>query len=136
MTAREWKPGDVAMARHERSFADDFLVVRTGLSSESYWSAPRDWPDGISSKDCIYRPLVVIDPEDREQVERLAAIFCAAPSSGWVSQMQEALREYAAPTTMCPSVLIFAGEEYPCLVPAPHDGITHAHEHGIEWETA
>lgn len=49
--------------------------------------------------DCA--PVVVIDPEDREQVERLVASLGALSFSVWgcgaVSAMQAALREFANP---------------------------------------
>ena len=45
-----------------------------------------------------WTPVAVINPDDREAVERLADIFCAYPSSGWVEQMQAALHEFANPT--------------------------------------
>ena len=52
------------------------------------------------------RPLVVIDPEDREQVERLMSTFHAQYNMPWSSdsdamhadRMQAALREFATPT--------------------------------------
>lgn len=68
------------------------------------------------------RPWVALDPEDREQVERLADAFGAAsdPSIGWIDQMRAALREFANPTPPKPDeptgdfarVLNFEGATY------------------------
>lgn len=88
---REWKPGDVATCSGE-------IVVRTD-NDEWVWAltggvAHRQ--DRVSSE---ARPLVVIDPEDREQVERLMALLKSqdqAPEA--VDIMQAALREFASPT--------------------------------------
>lgn len=53
------------------------------------------------------RPLVVIDPEDREQVERLLTSLLgmsfAAHACGSFTCLQTALREFANPTTPEPT---------------------------------
>lgn len=88
---RDWKAGDIALVTHAR------LGTRVGMRRhrDCFWAfGTTSWPDwNITDA----RRLVVIDPEDREQVERLADIFCKAPSSGWVHDMQAALREFANP---------------------------------------
>lgn len=89
--SREWKAGDVAMAT---ATGGQFLVVRTGHGERAYWSAPMDWPRGVSDYECEFRPLVVIDPEDREAVERLADYLDSAYS---LEYAQQRLREYANP---------------------------------------
>lgn len=43
------------------------------------------------------RPLVVIDPEDREAVERLVNIYEGTMRGDFVAEMQHALREFANP---------------------------------------
>lgn len=95
---REWKPGDVAMAR---GFGCEFLVVRTGVGVNSHWSAPMDWPNGEREDELEFRPLVVIDPEDREAVERLLGVMKERDWTGIDDEapadMQAALREYANP---------------------------------------
>lgn len=84
-----FKPGDVAMAHSERVFMD--------LSREWRWVETErvcldQPPYGL-------RPLVVIDPEDREAVERLlVAYHDHHVAFADVTDMQAALREYANPT--------------------------------------
>lgn len=120
MSAREWKPGDVA-AIQTRVIADDGgVAVRVKshvLTGEPVWmwivngGVPR--ADGGLVRDesvTDARPLVVIDPEDREQTARLADLFCearwchtAAGDSDECdpltrSAMREALAAFANPT--------------------------------------
>lgn len=106
---RDWKPGDVALASYDGEvrvymYQADFLekqsrwVSSVGTTSVDFSAA--DW----------WRRLVVIDPEDREQVHRLADLFCEAR---WChvkdgntddcdpltrSSMRDALAAYANPT--------------------------------------
>ena len=73
--SREWKPGDVAMVRAFDAITRTFepqMVIRTGRGD---WAHPNDglWDDEFVQD---ARPLVVIDPNDREQVARLADAFC------------------------------------------------------------
>jgi hypothetical protein len=84
----KWKPGDVADI-------DGFIGV---LGGDDLFHRP-GWPpcDVTSIIGRRARPLLVIDPEDREQIERLADVFCHSPSSGWVDQMQAALRSLLEP---------------------------------------
>lgn len=103
MSGREWKPGDVAMAQRADG-GDDFLVVRTRGDGD-YWSAPKGWPWNVPAESLAgFRPLVVIDPEDRDAVERLldAHPWHGATASG-VDDMQAALREFANPTPPKPA---------------------------------
>lgn len=65
-----------------------------------HWHTARGTHSDGSSADAI-RPLVVIDPEDRQQVERLESLYlrdehdeCANPTDC----MADALREFANPT--------------------------------------
>jgi hypothetical protein len=92
--SRKWKPGDVALipfgAGPKRAIRDEdgtWLVVGKA-NSKGYSDA---------------RPLVVIDPEDREQVERLDDIYqraldLALPFHSLADVMQAAVREFANPT--------------------------------------
>lgn len=97
----QWKPGDVGIIGN----APAFYVNQNG---DRFWMSPigTHWRD----VDPI-RPLVVIDPEDREQGERLArAIHDAIHKPGdfdsrtdmsrevLTDLMQSALREFANPT--------------------------------------
>jgi len=74
MTGREWKPGDVAMIRVSAEYRPEIAVRGRGIFDHLWYTGgPRfgsqhGWPDGRVE---VIRPLVVIDPEDREQVERL-----------------------------------------------------------------
>jgi hypothetical protein len=106
--SREWKPGDVAMA--QSTAGASFLVVRTDTLRDAYWSAPKGWPSGVGSDDCDYRPLVVIDPEDRQQVDRLCDALSRLEilSEGWDDgprrrRCADALREFANPTPPKPT---------------------------------
>ena len=99
--SREFKPGDVAV-RVRKGVRQRTTAV---LCDDEYHPRRLHWhhKDGgwdhlDSGGEVQYHPLVVIDPEDRAQVERLADIFCHVPSSGWVDDMQASLREFANPT--------------------------------------
>lgn len=94
--AREWQPGDVvwipgvgrAMATGNR---DEVLIGRC------------DHQKRHADTFVNVRPLVVIDPEDREQAARLIALF-SDQFTAWstdgerdADKMQAALREFANP---------------------------------------
>lgn len=90
MSAREWKPGDVARTKAGGT------VART---AKHEWVLLDDGHGIDIGDDRIARPLVVIDPEDREQVERLTQTMRA---NGWTGidddatdDMQRVLRELA-----------------------------------------
>lgn len=90
---REWKPGEVAMVK-------GLVCIR---SNEGMWEHGRSdrfrYPGGTPSA----RPLVVIDPEDREQVERLHdALAAAGYCEDFADRLQAALRELANPTPLKP----------------------------------
>lgn len=98
---REWKPGDLAMVtcsdgQERRALFGQFWIDDSGV-----WV----FRDGTrrNADESQARPLVVIDPEDRERVERLtkaidsAGVFTGL-TVGNVSKMQTALREFANPT--------------------------------------
>jgi hypothetical protein len=99
--SREWKPGDVAMVRVSEEYAPEVAV-----SSDRQWfvAGPR-----LGSRHGWYhanveviRPLVVIDPEDAEQVERLASTDALRGLGGSFDSLAynlaDALREFANPT--------------------------------------
>jgi hypothetical protein len=103
MSAREWKPGDVGV--HARFGYRAIRVSHCLDKKHDGYSAPHwhacaadgygGWdPDGI-----VYRPVPTIDPEKREDVERLVALAIGVPQpfSMRIDDMQDALREYADP---------------------------------------
>ena len=102
MSKTEWKLGDVAMVR-----LDADTEVRVTWNYDGWRSAKGSFYD---PKGSFYdpalpaRPLVVIDAEDREQVERLTDLYERAIPDGLVTPtastdaLQAALREFANPT--------------------------------------
>lgn len=93
MSERQWKPGDVALVNG-----------RVCLKSGTKWEHgdERAFPYVAHDSTLNIRPLVVIDPEDREQVERLtgALVYGGAGKNDdnhW-REVQAALREFANPT--------------------------------------
>lgn len=92
-----WKPGDVAMTRYGRAFycGDDergSWVFDYGSGGFCDNCSPAQQTDPRDA-----RPLVVIDPDDTEAVERLTDAF-TRHNYGDVEAMQAALREFANPT--------------------------------------
>ena len=97
---REWKPGDVALVPG---------VGKALVLDDGRWSTqPRGVIHPRKGFEDLYkaRPLVVIDPEDREQIERLAQLLHDYDAhladdphreSAWVSLTSDALRKYANP---------------------------------------
>lgn len=96
LAARTWKPGDVARV-------NGAIAVRADDDQSWFTTAGR-----LSDPNVAYaRPIVVIDPEQREQVERLRDFVDAAHrdhGSQYVdgkgargNALQTALREYAEP---------------------------------------
>lgn len=95
--AGQYEPGAVAMIGNAPA-------MRIDTGDDTYWVSPigTKWRDVIPQ-----RPLVLIDPEDDKQVERLASAFCHARwdhTGGGdecdpltFSSMATALREYAQP---------------------------------------
>lgn len=91
MSARDWKPGDVAMY----DGANPGVLLRT----VSGWvDTDGDYRDPPTAG---LRPLAVIDHEDREQVERLANAIWAYPGNllnNFCSAVEQGLREFTNPT--------------------------------------
>jgi hypothetical protein len=94
VSAPQWKPGDVGVAATDERFIVD-------SEGRCFWPGDEDARTvGISGKPLPNdRPLVVIDPEDREQVELLAAGYerDGEPGDAAIDQMQAALRSLIAP---------------------------------------
>jgi len=102
---REWKPGDVAAltiygsdpARGYVTLNDDREALMWRVTGHSFFKGVAVGNSAIVTD---ARPLVVIDPEDREQVERLGKVVARL----WhehpyvLDAVQAALREFANPT--------------------------------------
>ena len=101
---REWKPGDVALVQVSSAHGPEVAV-----SSDSQWfvAGPRlgsqhGW---YHDRVTVVRPLVVIDPEDREAVGRLVEVLVHFEGPGpatFADRIQLALREFADPTPPTP----------------------------------
>lgn len=88
--SREWKPGDVGMSNQGRVF----------YSSNARWIFDDHDGPGTDSPRGL-RPLVVIDPEDREQVALLLSNYhswkwTAGIAEASINDMQDALRALVA----------------------------------------
>lgn len=105
--ARKWKSGDVVTATVNGRENVRLVAGWSKYDPQLRWCelSPR-WADG-DDEECWFfpsqvtdaRPLVVIDPEDREQVERLASLYnSAAVQSVGTEPLRAALREFADPT--------------------------------------
>jgi hypothetical protein len=93
MARREWKPGDVAHVPG---------VGRALLADDGAWVTQRIGKRHDAEtfgRFTSVRPLAVIDPEDREQVERLTDLLWETCDDATAqTDMQAALREFANPT--------------------------------------
>lgn len=87
VSAREWKPGDLAVE------SSGLRAMRTTTG----WAYKDGSIGGLHQDHYSARPLVVIDPEDAEQVGRLQVHLLGRRTYS-IAQMQDALREFAAPT--------------------------------------
>lgn len=89
--AEDWKPGDIA-----RCPQDDAVVMKAAEGSD-WWHSGYSVPQSLGGLNL--RRLVVIDPEDREQVERLIHLYrMQSASLRDADAYANALREFAAPT--------------------------------------
>jgi hypothetical protein len=107
--SRELKPGDLLTDE----IGSPFFVVEVTANSRAAWR------EGVHAVDADgngwrvdsiegARRLVVIDPEDREQVERLCDLFLRGNDGtaiGDANDLQAALREFANPTPVEPTGL-------------------------------
>lgn len=94
---REFKPGDVAMVNG-----------RVCIRKSGDWANGEGWEHGdrlafrFADHEALdIRPLVVIDPEDAEQVRALANLIVSRVElGGWPTNLDlaDALREFAHPT--------------------------------------
>lgn len=101
--SREWKPGDVAVIKCldldcEQTFHQAILG-----RAQDWWLL--DLGEYMASHDAEpVRPLVVIDPEDKQATLRLAECYLSenpgvyAPVTRVADRLQAALREFANPT--------------------------------------
>ena len=96
--SREWEPGDVAIIETGHNGGKVSLVVETFDGCPNVAIADETEPLAYGADEL--RPLVVIDPEDAEQVDRLVRLMCSAFSHR--ESAQAALREYANPTPAKP----------------------------------
>lgn len=108
MSGREWKPGDGDIAfiswqsQSGRSGGSAIALRCSRAYDESHWRT-QTFGEIADYKVTNFRPLAVIDPEDREQVERLNEAICVAYGKAnvldgdRVTPMQAALREFANP---------------------------------------
>ena len=87
--SRNWQPGEVViLSRSEGSVRAIWQGDQFATQNGSYL---HDWQ-------VTARPLVVIDPEDMQAVERLQDLYIAAESRGLSGlSMLDALREFADP---------------------------------------
>lgn len=94
----QWKPGDVAMVGIKvglRVEYSPFACPKTHAYDGDHWHRANDWI--IDDAKSRVRPLVVIDPEDYEQVERLFRAYATTAAAIRTDAMQAALREFADP---------------------------------------
>jgi len=106
---RTWKPGDVVTATVNGRPNVRVIAGWSKYDPQLRWAElSTRWADGdddeawfMPSQVVDHRPLVVIDPEDREQVERLTSLVFEGArkrpyEGGAVEAMQAALRSLVA----------------------------------------
>lgn len=99
--SREWKPGDVGLLKCTDGQERIAILTDRGPNLSPLWIAGSEHHGRLN--EITVRPVVVIDPEDREQVERLEADM--AQRAGWIhlantqraNALQAALRSLIAP---------------------------------------
>lgn len=97
--SREWKPGDVAIADGPGKRLP-ITFFKNEDSGELMFNNGAGYQHKVRHLAGNARPLVVIDPEDREQVERLYRTYASIEPNGQMRGsdfMQAALREFANP---------------------------------------
>jgi hypothetical protein len=95
VSGREWKPGDVAVITSDSRHAGKRAMFCDDGGDRQAWAV--ECTDGLTMHYGAreLRPLVVIDPEDREDVERVRD---ALWRGGHLDDWQAALRSLANPT--------------------------------------
>lgn len=95
MSARDWKPGDVAIWKRRAARPELLFRYLGGVDyDEPEWQTAHDGAAYPQEGDL--HPVVVIDPEDAEHVEQLVrALSLHAPT--WPKYMQNALRSLIPP---------------------------------------
>jgi hypothetical protein len=93
---REWKLGDVAMVTAEwtTGSAATNATARRSTAVVRGWERLSDSAFAYDSQTVAAHPLLLLDPEDREQVERLADRL---PSNVQVPTLRDALRSLVEP---------------------------------------
>jgi hypothetical protein len=102
---REWKPGDVAMVELPEGSERPAVLIGVDTGCLCWHSAVSGDFRCLDFDAVAARPLAVIDPEHREQVERLIRLQDKHFNDGIrevvndfdLRDMQAALREYADP---------------------------------------
>jgi hypothetical protein len=119
---RDFQPGDVAMVTWS-ALGQPITEPRFRIDDErgARWiGADGSWIGDFTAKDA--RPLAVIDPEDREQVERLEKALEVVAVRGFMpGGVQAALREFANPTPPKPDEPAGVG----AVVRSSHSGATY-----------
>lgn len=129
---REWKPGDVGITTPVTTNETATLFV-VGDGPRFYYADGdiASHPPGADA-----RPLVVIDPEDREQVERLTGCLAInganANDRNYWRETQAALREFANPTPPKPDEPTGLGAVVECRA-VVYEWVRGIHAGGGEW---
>jgi hypothetical protein len=100
--ASEWKPGDVAMVTGRWLWSKPHST-KLALRDDGCWVSTGGL-DLMANETSDARRLVVIDPEDAEQVERLTDGLYGGHGGSVTERVQAALREYANPVRPDPEV--------------------------------
>ena len=85
--SRDWKPGDVAMVTTRYPKSSPRVMVRR----ETAWAT--EFGQALDADVIEARPLVVIDPDDPDQVARLSQAWDAAEHSGPLPERRMTLRQ-------------------------------------------
>ncbi len=121
MSEQNWKPGDLAVIRVPKKSAPGFAVTERGdvdvlvVATRTGFVALADpdyyWREGYAFHATNPRPLVVIDPESAEDVERLANAYRSVDNRVGTQPLQAALREFASPTPPKPDEPLTGGSQ-------------------------